>query len=194
MNESKIQGPLVVIDPTYKFRNVCAGLGEETFQKFLKEGKRFLKTPSLSYFKRKAINVDNLRKVASKKGARFVEIGLKTDRQEGDIAGTKMKKFFNFLVRQIERKKQGVLKREFVYSGEGKEAVGYFVILEKGEIEVGGLDVIMKDAVAGFKRVRKRTYVRNHKVYAKEKVSLKEIFNSARRVGEEMGVSFELVD
>ena len=35
INSSKLQGPLVVVDPTYKYRNVCAGLGLRTFEKFL---------------------------------------------------------------------------------------------------------------------------------------------------------------
>ena len=98
LNSSKLQGPVVLVDPTYKFRNVCAGLGLETFGKFLEISKDFLKSPNLEFFKEVEINVEELKKFAKTKKARFLELKFSTDRQEGDIAGTKMKKFFSIRV------------------------------------------------------------------------------------------------
>ena len=34
INASKLNGPVVLVDPTYKFRNVTAGLGDESFVNF----------------------------------------------------------------------------------------------------------------------------------------------------------------
>jgi len=125
INSSKLMSPIVLVDPTYKYRNVCAGLGKETFEKFLKIRDGFLKSPLLEYFKRKAIDVESLKKIAGT----FVEIDLKTDRQEGDIAGTKMKKLLDFFAKELGRKQQRVLRKEFDYVG-GKIAKGYLVVAE----------------------------------------------------------------
>jgi len=126
LNSSKLQGPLVLVDPTYKYRNVLAGLGLETFEKFLGIKNEFLKNPSLDYFERKPIDVEGMKKM---KG-RFVKVELATDRQKGDIAGTKMKRLLDFFVSQLERKQQKVLVKEFDYDG-GQDAQGYLVVSPK---------------------------------------------------------------
>ena len=46
---------------------------------------------------------------------------------------------------------------------------------EKKEIEIGGIDINMKKAVQNFKKIRKKTYIRKRKVYAKEKIKLEDI-------------------
>jgi len=191
LNESKLLSPVILIDPVYKFRNVCAGLSGETFERFLKIAKKFLKSPSEKFFVKDELDVRKLEKLAEKKKVRFLEINLETDRQEGDIAGTKMKKFFRYLVRELERKKQEILRKEFVYL-EGQEAKGYLVVREIPVIDVRGPEVINRKAVAGFKRVRRKVVKRNGWVWAKEKVNVDGVFENGRRVGEEMGVSFLL--
>ena len=50
VNSSKLQSPIVFIDPTYKQRNVLAALSDETFEKFKKDCKKFLKTPLIKSF------------------------------------------------------------------------------------------------------------------------------------------------
>jgi len=51
LNSSKLQSPIVLIDPTYKQRNALAALSDETFEKFRKSCKKFLKNPGLDLFK-----------------------------------------------------------------------------------------------------------------------------------------------
>jgi len=194
LNASKLQSPVILIDPTYKYRNVCAGLSEETFKKFLVCAQKFLKSPSLKMFKKREIDVEKIKLLAKKKNARFIEINLKTDKQEGDIAGTKMKKFFRFMCDELERKQQKILFKEFVYPGSGKKAKAYLIVKEVKEIEVGGIRVELKEAIKNFKKVRKKIYVKNGKVYAKEKIELDEIFNNIKKFEDEMSVQFEIVD
>ena len=190
LNESRLQGPIILVDPTYKYRNVCAGLSKETFEKFVVAGKKFLKTGSIKMFSREELDVEGLIKFAKKKKARFVEMDLKTDRQEGDIAGTKMKKFFGIILKELKKKGQKVLKKEFFYPGSGQAGKGYLIVKENKEIGVGGVPVKMKKAVKSFKRVRKKTYTKKGRVYAKEKVDVAEVLEGLRKVGEEIGVGF----
>ena len=63
-----------------------------------------------------------MKKYAIKSKATLVKIDLTTNRQEGDIAGTKMKKFMDFFVSELQRKQQIVLKKDSDYS-KGKTAV-----------------------------------------------------------------------
>jgi len=171
LNSSKLQGPVVVVDPTYKFRNVCAGLGLGTFERFLKVSGDFLKNPSSESFERKGVDVEALRALVvgrrpqsgmtllaqkSEVGSRrFLELEFSTDRQEGDIAGTKMRKLFRFFIRELERNGQMVLREEFDYDGVGQRAKGYLVVLEKGEIEVRGPSIGLEKEAAAFLAARK---------------------------------------
>jgi len=189
LNSSKLQGPLVLVDPTYKYRNVTAGLGLETFNRFLEAAKSFLKSPSADYFKRAEIGVAEMKSFAAKKKAKFVEVSLKTDRQEGDIAGTKMRKVFDFFARELGRKQQVVLREEFDYSGSGKSAKGYLVVVEKREIEGRGPSIHMDDAVGPFKKARGAKNVFKKKGYwwYKEKTSVADVLKSVKKVEKEMG-------
>ncbi|MBT3398183.1 hypothetical protein HOA55_03935 [archaeon] len=189
LNASKLQSPVIVVDPTYKYRNVLAGLGSETFEKFLKVAHGFLKSSSSNYFKKEEFDVAKMKKLASKKKAQFIELDLKTDRQAGDIAGTKMKKFFDFICNEFHRKQQEVIGKEFDYSGSGKKAKGYIVVREKKVIEVRGPADRMIDAIKGFKKANKGAKIFKKKgfLWRREKISLKKILGSFKKVGKEMG-------
>ena len=199
LNASKIGGPLVVVDPTYKYRNVTAGLGEETFEKFVGIARAFLRSPSLDFFELKEIDVERMKKA---KG-RFVEVALSTDRQEGDIAGTKMRKLLDFFVRELERKGQKVLRKEFDYSGIGKKAKGYLVVEEVPEIEVRGPSTGLSEAVEKFKKarwgrgsrfeVRGSVFEREGFLWYKKKSGVDEVFELVKKVMGEMGAVGKIV-
>jgi tRNA nucleotidyltransferase (CCA-adding enzyme) len=193
LNSSKLQGPLVLIDPTYKYRNVCAGLNFETFEKFSKSSNLFLKSPSLDYFEFNEIDVESLKDFSKKKNMKFVEINLKTSRIQTDIAGAKMKKFFDFFVDELERKKQKVLKKEFDYSGKGKTSKGYLVVEENQEIEVRGPLVKLKEAVVKFRKAKgKNSFKKKGYWWFKDKTSVMKIFKSVKKFEKEMDVFAEI--
>lgn len=191
LNMSKLDGPLILIDPTYKYRNVSAGLGLETFLNFVETAKNFLKSPSPGFFEKKEIDIEGMKKFAIGKGAKFVEVNLSTDRQEGDIAGTKMKKVFDFFERELIRKQQEILAKEFDYSG-GQDAKGYLVVREKGEVEVRGPPKGLDSAIEKFKEAKKGAFFKKGFWWCKEKVSIENVFDLVKSVGEEMGASGEL--
>jgi len=192
LNESKLHSPLILIDPCYKYRNVCAGLKQETFDRFLKVSGQFLKSPTIKMFERKEVDVAGLEKFAKKKKARFVELDLGTDRQKGDIAGAKMKKFFDFVVKELGRKQQNVLFKEFLYEGKGNTATAYLVVKEKKEINIKGPALCMGQAIGNFKKAKKKTFSKAGFLYSKEKIDLKKIFVFLKRYEKDMNVSFEI--
>jgi tRNA nucleotidyltransferase (CCA-adding enzyme) len=169
INESKMQSPVVLIDPTWKERNVLAALNNESFQKFQEALRKFLKNPSMEFFKDKTTaNKNELIVFAKKNKAELIELELETDRQEGDIAGTKLKKFYNFLKKEFEGN-FSVLKSEFYYS-EGKSAEIYFVLLSKGKKIVRGPFTNLKENCKAFINEHKNIFEKDGRLYANEKI------------------------
>lgn len=169
LNESKLQGPIVLVDPTWKERNVLAGLSRETFEKFKKAAREFLKKPSKKFFEDVKVDEQELRALAKKMNAEFVIVKLKTDRQEGDIAGTKMKKFSRFLMGEIS-KYFDVIKEDFVYN-DLQESDFYLVLKSKGEIVRIGPPANLENAVKAFKKKNKSTFEKNGILHARIKVA-----------------------
>lgn len=168
LNDSKLQSPIILVDPTWKERNVIAALNQETFEKFKKISKEFLKKPSKEFFEDSKIDIDSLKKLAKKKKGEFINVKLKTDKQEGDIAGTKMKKFAKHLSRELNKMYE-VIEMDFDYEGK-KESEVYFVVKSKKEIIKFGPPVGMKKHAKKFKKENKNVYEKDWKLYAKVKV------------------------
>lgn len=190
LNQSKLLSPIILIDPTYKYRNVCAGLTKEVFDKFVKLADEFLKNPSGEFFKKKGFDLNDFTEQAKKEELSVYRLDIKTDRQEGDIAGTKMKKFMRFLIEELKRKQQLVSYQHFDYK-EGQESQAFLAINEKPEIEIIGPKTDMKEAIVQFKKVRKTVYNSKGFVCAKEQVSIDEIFQKQTFQAEGMGVGFD---
>ena len=192
LNESKINCPIVLVDPTWKDRNVLSALSYETFEKFQKLAKKFLKNPNKNYFYEKEINIIKLKNEAKRKKTEFVKIEIETDRQEGDIAGTKLKKFANFIFRELE-KYYKIIKYEFTYNQEKKAEV-YMIIKNRGEIIKQGPPIKMDKAVVAFKKVNRNTFVKSGKIYAKvvvernAKTFLKNWSKDKRKLMTDMGI------
>ena len=64
LNSSKLQSPIILVDPTYKQRNVSAALSEETFERFKKDCKKFLKNPSIKAFEIQKTDLEKIKQNA----------------------------------------------------------------------------------------------------------------------------------
>jgi tRNA nucleotidyltransferase (CCA-adding enzyme) len=178
INEAKLHSPIILIDPTYKERNALAALSIDTFKKFQESARAFLKNPSHTYFENKSLDIEKIKEKAKNKKLDFVQIHLSTDKQAGDIAGTKLKKFFEVILREI--KKNFILKDSyFKYSG-GNTSESYIMAKPKKELVRIGPPLIMKKEVQSFKNKHANTYEKNKHVHAKLKIdfSLKDFLDS----------------
>ena len=169
LNENKLKSPVILIDPTYKERNALASLSRETFEKFQDSAKKFLKNPSMSFFEEKKIDSQALEKKAKKSRKEFLHLKLKTDKQSGDIAGTKLKKFSEFLEKTLEKYFE-VKQREFEYL-DNQEGNVYFILKSKKEIVRIGPPLRMKKQVRAFKKEHAKTYEKNGYVHSKLKIN-----------------------
>ena len=169
LNGSKLQSPIVFIDPTHKQRNVLAALSEETFEIFKKECKKFLKSPSIKAFEIKKTDLDKVKQDAKKKGQEFILLEAKTGKQEGDVAGSKLIKFYKHLNSEIEKFFE-IKKKGFNYNKK-KSARYFFVVKNKKEILMQGPNVNDKKNVLLFKKKHKNTFVKSNRVCAKKKIN-----------------------
>lgn len=172
LNEAKLQSPIILIEPTYKERNALASLSRETFERLQDSARGFLKKPSKAYFEERKLDAEKLRKIAKNKKAEFMHIRISTDRQPGDIAGTKLKKFHYFIEKEI-RKYFELLEHHFVYSGK-QDADVYLIVKSKGEIVQIGPPMHTKQLRKHIKAFKERhpgrTFVRNNILHARIKV------------------------
>lgn len=166
MNESKLHSPIVLVDPTWKERNVLAALSHDTFERFKAAAKEFLAHPSEEFFISKPFDLDTPQKYARKKRSQFLAFDLSTTKQEGDIGGTKMKKFYRHLLTELVPYFD-VLDSDFYYSGEGHTSNAYVVARPKKEVVRIGPPMEMKKEVVQFKKAHLKTFTKNGFVHAR---------------------------
>ena len=169
MNGSKLESPIILVDPTFKSRNVLAALSQETFDKFQKDAKKFLKIPSANFFKLKRVNFEKVKNGAKKSGFEFIKIEIETKKEKGDVAGTKLLKFFNHLKAEL-RDCFEIKKSDFEYGGE-KKGEGYLVLKRKMKKVFSGPKVVDKKNALKFNKRHGKTFSKKGRLYAEKKIN-----------------------
>ncbi|MDP3986832.1 MAG: nucleotidyltransferase domain-containing protein, partial [Nanoarchaeota archaeon] len=72
LNASKVKSPIILVDPTYKTRNVLAALSDETFKRFQKYCADFLKNPSEEKFRLEKKDIKKIERQANKNDHEFI--------------------------------------------------------------------------------------------------------------------------
>jgi tRNA CCA-adding enzyme len=175
LNESKIQGPIILIDPTFKERNALAGLNKTCFFKFKKVCQDFLKNPEPGFFVER--NIEEELKKKYKNELKVIEVT--TSKQKGDISGTKSKKFFYFFVSRLEKEFK-VDIREFYYNDNLNIAFFYFVLNKKESEIIKGPKIIDIRNLTRFKKVHPDSFIKKGFSYAriKHELSFKKFVNN----------------
>lgn len=161
LNESKKQSPLIVIDPIQPDRNAAAALGYDAFDLFMKKAKEFLKKPSEKFFEKKILSKKDF------KDAILIDVvPLKGKR---DVVGAKIMKAHEAIERELEKHEFEIKNSGFIWD---KETFIWFRLKNERispETIVKGPPLNMKEFVMNFKRVRKNTFEKNGRIFAKIK-------------------------
>lgn len=166
MNKSKLNSPLIIIDPVQKDRNAAAALSFEKFDIIRKKAKEFLTAPSISFFRKKETSISELREKYS--GKTVISITAKAKDGKNDVIGSKIMKAFEYA-------KKKILENDFKLAASGWEwdeenpASFYFVIDSKElskEKERKGPMAKSKRFVEDFKNKHKRVFIKEGRVYA----------------------------
>jgi len=191
INESKLMSPAIIVDPTFKERNILAALSYETLEKFKLICIKFIKSPSENFFEKKGINEEDERKKAKKSGANLSVIEIYSDKDKEDIAAAKIIKFSSFLASLAEKSGFKVFGRDLNFS----EFSGKLFLIYKnpsGELIIKGPPENLPDAVKNFKKEHKRTFNKTGFVYAKEKrkiFNLKDLISLVGKRAKEMSIN-----
>ncbi len=168
LNSAKLNSPIILIDPTFKQRNALAALSKETFEKFSKVCKEFVKNPDKKFFEQKKVDLDKLKEGAIKKGEEFILLEASTNKPIGDIAGSKLKKFYNYLEKEIE--KFFIIKNKgFNYNGKSS-ARYFFIVQSKKEVLFSGPFTDDKENCHKFKLEHRDVFEKEGKLFAREKI------------------------
>ncbi len=163
LNEAKLQSPIVFVDPTFKQRNALAALSIETFEKFKKKAKSFLSHPSEKFFEKQ-----NIEKELKKKHKNLIIIIARTNRQKGDISGSKLRKFYEFLIGKAERYFD-IKVREFEYDENKNIGKIYLSLNKKKKIIVSGPPVTSVEHLIKFKKKHKKCFIKKGRAYCYQK-------------------------
>lgn len=166
LNESKLASPIVFVDPTFKQRNALAALSSETFSKFKTACSLFLKRPSEKSFEDEKIDEKSFNLI----------LEASTNRQEGDIAGSKLLKFSRLFSGKLERYFK-IKKSDFSYDGK-KSGRLYLKIEKMKSIIYSGPPINKPERLLAFREKHKNVFIKKHVAYAREKsLSFKLFFN-----------------
>lgn len=176
MNSAKLGSPIILVDPTFSRRNALAALSEETFERFKKISSKFLKNPSKKYFEKKSIDFQKIKEKSIKNKNDFVIFEAITKKQEGDIAGSKLKKFYGHLNSEAE-KFYKIVNKGFEYSGK-KNSKFFFSGNSKKDLILEGPSEGDKKNASRFKKKHKGSFVKKGKLYVRISIksSLKDFF------------------
>lgn len=199
ISSAKLNSPIILIDPTYKKRNALAALSNETYERFKKASIDFIKNPSIESFEVKKTDLEKVKENAKKKDYEFILIETKTDRQEGDIAGSKLLKFYRHLNEEITKFFE-VNNHGFNYNKK-KAARFYFIVKAKKDILINGPYINDKKNVKIFEKKHKNYFTKKGRIYSKDKVdfSIEEFIDrwkkkNSKKIKEMDIISLEVIE
>ncbi len=153
LNKSKIQGPLIVIDPVQPDRNAAAALNLEMFERFVSFARKFLKKPSIKFFEYAKIDYSKL-----KKKGKLVLIKVKVPKGKEDPVGAKLLKAFEFIAKRLK----GFDVKDKGWEWDRKLKAEFRYVLKKDKLpmhfEIPGPPVSMKEYVRHFKKKHKKIF------------------------------------
>jgi len=162
INISKISRVLLV-DPTFKERNVLAALSDENYFKFIELCKKFLKNPNKNFFF-KEIDLEKLRIKAKSKKAKMLMIKLYS-KAKFDVAGAKCLKFYNQFLTKLAGYK--IFFKNFDFD-ENSGLATIYLILKKDKKIIRGPPIEKVQDSKAFKKKHKNVFVKEGRLFAKK--------------------------
>jgi tRNA nucleotidyltransferase (CCA-adding enzyme) len=166
---SKTQGPLTLVDPIQKDRNAAAALGEECYNKIIIISKKFLKNPSIDFFKIKNFDLNKTKKEYN------IVIKIIPNDGKTDIIGAKIIKVLEYIKKKL---KLFEITKYGWFWDKNNECYIYFKTNKKTiepEFIQEGPSKEMKEHVIKFKQKYKKAHLKDNKWLAKVKRKITQI-------------------
>lgn len=167
MNKSKLDSPIIIVDPVDKTRNAAAALSYEKAVNLKELAKKFLKEKSKKYFKEEKISIESLKKKS--KGKKLIVIDIKAVRGKEDVVGAKIMKSYCFILKNLNDKEFRAVNSGWTWDKAKKAMI--WLVFENKELdkhkEHEGPKKEMKEHCEIFKKKYKNTYEKDGRLYAK---------------------------
>jgi tRNA nucleotidyltransferase (CCA-adding enzyme) len=174
VNESKLQSPIIVIDPVEPARNAAAALGEEKFDLLKKATKRFLANPTIDFFKIKLFDVKLLKQ---KPGQKLFVLQTTPTKGKEDVVGCKLLKTFEEFQKAIAHNNFRIMHSGWHWPGKGSATFWIYLPakpLPKERIVEGPPAKVPEQFIKQFRKKWKRIYLKSGRYWAKARVKLRE--------------------
>ena len=123
-----------------------------------------------------------------------IKIKVKTNKQKGDIAGTKSKKFFDFFLMKLQKEFK-VKKSDFEYDDNKNLSIFYFILGKKKDEVIRGPHITHIEHVKQFKKKHPSAFIKGHYTYVKLShidsfsVWFKDFKKTYKKVMKQMGIT-----
>ncbi len=168
MNTSKLQSPIVVVDPIQKDRNAAAALGAAPWERFRVTARQFLEHPSSDFFVRKELSRTELRQRAGNNQLILIDIEPLDGKE--DVVGAKLLKAFEHLKKQLREYEFELLDTGWMWDKKRK-ALFFFIVppdpLSPLRLIVGPA-LVHEKHVEHFHFVHPKTFEKNGHIFAEE--------------------------
>lgn len=174
INKSKLQSPLIVIDPVQKDRNAAAALCLGKFNLFKKRAEEFLKKPSGEFFVKREITLEEIKGRAKKNW--LITLNAVPAAGKEDVVGSRLLKAFDYIKKQLEENSFIVIDSGWMWDKKKKAMFWYIIKKERlsDYVQLAGPPVGMKQHAKNFRKKYKRTFVGGGRVCAKVKRKFRE--------------------
>lgn len=183
LNKSKIQSPLILVDPVDKTRNASAVLSKEKYNLFIKACKEFIKTKSDKFFIKKEEKIP--------KNSIVIEISPLKGKK--DAIGGKLNSLFNKIKKQITLNEFKIVKSNWIWN----DKVYFWFKLKNNTLPnleiIKGPPLDKKEHVERFKKKHKTFFVKNNTIYAKEKRKIGNIIEFIKNLIKQIEIRKEVV-
>ncbi|MEK6807850.1 MAG: hypothetical protein AABX75_02365, partial [Nanoarchaeota archaeon] len=129
LNKSKLQSPLILIDPIEPERNALAALGMEKFLKLKDTASAFLKKPSTKFFEHKRFSAEQL--IKEKRNRRFILINSMPEKGKPDVVGCKLLGKYKKIKQALAEGDFKILEEGWHWDGKNPAFYWFYLPLQK---------------------------------------------------------------
>jgi tRNA nucleotidyltransferase (CCA-adding enzyme) len=164
LNRSKIQGPLIIIDPVQKDRNAAAALSLEKYYGLIKAAMEFLKRPDKKYFTETEVDLGKLAEQGH-----LLQAIAKAPKGKEDVTGTKIMQAFEYIKRYLEDFE--IMASGWKWDKNTKAECWYVVKKQKlpDTMIRQGPPLELEKAAASFRKKHKKIFMQDHRLFAEVK-------------------------
>lgn len=167
VNISKIQSPLIIIDPVQYDRNAAAALSLKKFEIFKNAAKNFLRKPSKEFFLKKETTVKELKQTARNRKLILLEVVPKKGKK--DVVGCEILKAFNHFKKYFKINDFKLYESGWEWNAKAR----MWFILDKKPLDThkvhAGPPLKVKKHADNFRKKYKKAFVKNKTLFVKLK-------------------------